>query len=113
MTEQQTSDVTAGSDAPVVVERRGHVLMIGVNRPHKRNAWDLATIDAVGAAYQVLGSDPDLRVGVVHGVGEHFSAGLDLAEVGPAVAAKGPQRSRAGTTSTRSASGRRRCPSRS
>lgn len=90
MTEQQTSDLTAGSDAPVVVERRGHVLVIGVNRPHKRNAWDLATIDAVGAAYQLLGSDPDLRAGVVHAVGEHFSAGLDLAEVGPAVAAKGP-----------------------
>jgi enoyl-CoA hydratase len=90
MTEQRISDVTAGSDAPVVVERRGHVLMIGVNRPHKRNAWDLATIDAVGAAYQVLGGDPELRVGVVHAVGEHFSAGLDLAEVGPAVAAKGP-----------------------
>lgn len=90
MTEQLTSDLTAGSDAPVVVERRGQVLVIGVNRPHKRNAWDLATIDAVGAAYQELGSDPDLRAGVVHAVGEHFSAGLDLAEVGPAVAAQGP-----------------------
>ena len=81
---------TAVSDAPVLVERRGHVLMIGVNRAHKRNAWDLATIDAVGTAYERLGSDPDLRVGVVYAVGEHFSAGLDLAEVGPAVAAKGP-----------------------
>ena len=49
----------------MLVERRGHVLMIGVNRAHKRNAWDLATIDAVGAAYERLGSDPDLRVGVV------------------------------------------------
>lgn len=78
-------------DAPVVVQRRGHVLLIGVNRAAKRNAWNLATIDAVGAAYDLLGSDPQLRVGVVHGIGEHFSAGLDLAEVGPAVAAKGPQ----------------------
>jgi enoyl-CoA hydratase/carnithine racemase len=77
-------------EAPVVVERRGPVLLIGVNRPGKRNAWDLATIDAVAAAYELLGEDPELRVGVVHGFGEHFSAGLDLAEVGPAVAAKGP-----------------------
>ncbi len=90
MTQQQGSSVQGGSDAPVVVERRGHVLLIGVNRPHKRNAWDLATIDAVGSAYQLLGTDPELRAGVVHAVGEHFSAGLDLAEVGPAVAAKGP-----------------------
>jgi enoyl-CoA hydratase len=90
MTEQQTGGAPDGSDGPVVLERRGHVLMVGVNRPHKRNAWDLATIDAVGAAYQVLGTDPDLRVGVIHAVGEHFSAGLDLSEVGPAVAARGP-----------------------
>jgi len=78
------------SDAPVLVQRQGHILMIGVNRAHKRNAWDLATIHAVGAAYQQLGEDPDLRVGVVHGIGAHFSAGLDLAEVGPVVAAQGP-----------------------
>jgi enoyl-CoA hydratase/carnithine racemase len=76
---------------PVHVERRGHVLLIGVNRPEKRNAWNLATIAAVGAAYEELGHDPDLRVGVVHAYGDHFSAGLDLAEVGPVVAARGPE----------------------
>lgn len=83
---------TASDDAttPVLVERRDHVLTIGINRADKRNAWDLATIRAVGAAYQELGTDPQLRVGVVHGIGGHFSAGLDLAQVGPAVAAQGP-----------------------
>lgn len=86
----ESKDHEATATSPVLVERRGHVLLIGVDRAHKRNAWDLATIDAVGAAYERLGQDPDLRVGVVHGVGEHFSAGLDLAEVGPAVAADGP-----------------------
>jgi enoyl-CoA hydratase len=77
--------------APVHVERRGHVLLIGVNRPEKRNAWNLATIAGVGAAYEELGTDPELRAGVVHAYGEHFSAGLDLAEVGPVVAARGPE----------------------
>jgi enoyl-CoA hydratase/carnithine racemase len=75
----------------VTVERDGHVLLMGVNRPEKRNAYDLATIDELGAAYELLGDDGDLRVGVVFGHGEHFSAGLDLAEVGPVVAAQGPQ----------------------
>ncbi len=75
----------------VIVERAGHVLVIGVNRPAKRNSWNLAVISQIGAAYELLGSDPDLRVGLVHGVGPHFSAGLDLAEVGPVVAARGPQ----------------------
>lgn len=74
----------------VTVERDGHVLLIGINRKEKRNAFDLATIDALAAAYETLGSDPEIRAGVLFGHGDHFSAGLDLAEVGPAVAARGP-----------------------
>ena len=75
----------------VTIERDGHVLLIGVNRPEKRNAFDLATLRALGDAYQVLADDKDIRVGVLFGHGEHFSAGLDLAEVGPVVAEKGPE----------------------
>jgi enoyl-CoA hydratase len=78
------------AETPVIVERSGHVLVIGVNRPHKRNAWNIAVIEAVAEAFQELHDDPQLRVGVVHGVGDHFSAGLDLAEVGPKVAQEGP-----------------------
>ncbi|MCP2168104.1 crotonase/enoyl-CoA hydratase family protein [Goodfellowiella coeruleoviolacea] len=74
----------------VTVERDGHVLLIGVNRPAKRNAWDLATISAVGAAYDRLADDPEVRVGVLFGHGPHFSAGLDLADVLPAVVERGP-----------------------
>jgi enoyl-CoA hydratase/carnithine racemase len=75
---------------PVTVERDGHVLLIGVNRPAQRNAFDLAVIEALGAAYETLGTDQELRVGVLFGHGDHFSAGLDLAQVGPAVARDGP-----------------------
>lgn len=74
----------------VTVVKDGHVLLIGVDRAAKRNAWDLATIAAVSAAYDELAADDDVRVGVLHGHGEHFSAGLDLAEVLPAVQANGP-----------------------
>jgi enoyl-CoA hydratase len=74
----------------VTVDLDGHVLRIGVNRPDKRNAFDLATIEAFAAAYQRLAEDDDARVGLVHAHGDHFSAGLDLAEVGPAVAERGP-----------------------
>ncbi len=82
----------------VVVERDGRVLLIGVNRPAKRNAWNLAVIGAVAQAYEQLDSDPELWAGVVHGVGDHFSAGLDLAEVGPRVAAQGPSALSGGST---------------
>ena len=74
----------------VSVVKDGHVLLIGVDRAAKRNAWDLATIAAVAAAYDELAADDDVRVGVLHGHGDHFSAGLDLAEVLPEVMANGP-----------------------
>ena len=76
---------------PITVERDGHVLLIGVNRPAKRNAVNLAAMDALCGAYEILGTDEQLRAGVLFAHGDHFSAGLDLAEVGPAVAEHGPQ----------------------
>ena len=75
----------------VTVERDGHVLLMGINRPDKYNAFDLATIDELGAAYEVLGNDSDLRVGVLFHHGPHFSSGLQLDEVGPVVTRRGPQ----------------------
>lgn len=74
----------------VTVERDGHVLLIGIDRAAKRNAWNLEVIEQVAQAYEQLGTDDDVRVGVVFGHGDHFSAGLDLAEVLPAVQEHGP-----------------------
>jgi enoyl-CoA hydratase/carnithine racemase len=73
----------------ITVDRDGHVLLIGVNRPEKRNAFDLAALSQLAAAYERLADDDELRVGVLYAHGGHFSAGLDLAEVGPAVAEQG------------------------
>lgn len=75
----------------VTVDRDGHVLLIGVDRRDKRNAWNLAVIDEVAAAYEHLSTDDEVRVGVLYGHGDHFSAGLDLAEVAPAVTEHGPE----------------------
>ena len=66
----------------IITERRGHVLMIGFNRPEKRNAADFALLQQLALAYAELENDPDVRVGVVYAVGDHFTAGLDLADVG-------------------------------
>ena len=76
--------------ATVTVEKDGHVLLIGVDRAAKRNAWNLEVIAQVAQAYDRLAEDDDVRVGVVFGHGDHFSAGLDLAEVLPAVKERGP-----------------------
>lgn len=75
----------------VTVEEAGHVLLMGINRPEKRNAFDLQMIDELALAYEKLGKSEHLRVGVLFAHGDHFSAGLDLLEVGPAVAERGPQ----------------------
>ena len=71
----------------LTVERRGHVLLMGLNRPAKRNAFDIELLMALGRAYERLERDADLRCGVLFAHGEHFTGGLDLAEVGPALAA--------------------------
>ncbi len=73
----------------VTVERDGHVLLIGLNRPEKRNAADFRMITELAAAYGELDSDPELRAGFVFAHGEHFTAGLDLADIGPRIGPDG------------------------
>ncbi|HZJ27084.1 MAG TPA: crotonase/enoyl-CoA hydratase family protein [Acidimicrobiia bacterium] len=74
------------SDEKVTVGRDGHVLSIGVNRPEKKNAWDVDIIQGVARGLQELADEPELRVGVIFGHGPDFSAGLDLMSVAPLVA---------------------------
>lgn len=70
----------------VSLQRDGHVLLIGLNRPQKRNAFDRAMLADLSRAYGVLESDPSVRAGVLFAQGDHFTAGLDLVDVGPGIA---------------------------
>ena len=45
------------------LERDGHVLIIGLNRPDKRNAFNLAMLADLSRAYALLETDDALRVG--------------------------------------------------
>lgn len=74
------------SETKVTTEQRGHLLLIGLNRPKKLNAFDVEMLRQLGDAYGVLEKDPELRVGVLFAHGDHFTAGLDLADVAPHVA---------------------------
>jgi enoyl-CoA hydratase/carnithine racemase len=74
------------TEPAVTVERRGHVLLMGLNRPAKRNAFNLDMLRELALAYGELERDDDLRCGVLFAHGDHFTGGLDLAEVGPALA---------------------------
>lgn len=63
-------------------ERRGHVLLLGLDRAAKRNAFDLPLWTDLCRAYAELDADDELRVGVLHAHGEHFTGGLDLPQWG-------------------------------
>jgi enoyl-CoA hydratase len=76
---------TPSEEPAVTVERDGHVLLIGLNRPHKRNAFDRAMLAELAQAYGLLEDDDDLRCGVLYGHGDHFTGGLDMVDVGPTV----------------------------
>jgi enoyl-CoA hydratase len=64
--------------APVLIERRGHVQVITINRPEARNALDGTAARALAAAADELDADDALRVGVLTGAGGTFCAGMDL-----------------------------------
>ncbi len=71
----------------ITTEVRGHIFLIGLNRPEKLNAADEQMLQELSLAYGELDSNPDLWVGVVHAHGDHFTAGLDLHDLGPKMAA--------------------------
>ncbi|QHQ34395.1 crotonase/enoyl-CoA hydratase family protein [Algicella marina] len=60
------------------VERRGDVAVVGLNRPDKRNAISDAFVEELALA--VNEAEQTAKAGVIHGIGPHFCAGLDLAE---------------------------------
>ncbi|CPZ84713.1 Probable enoyl-CoA hydratase/isomerase [Mycobacteroides abscessus] len=63
------------------IRRDGYVLVIGLNRPAKRNAFDKTMFEELALALGEYETDIDLRAAVLYGEGPMFTAGLDLASV--------------------------------
>jgi enoyl-CoA hydratase/carnithine racemase len=61
------------------VERTGAVLVVTLDRPAKKNAYDGPGLQAIGAVWSELDDDPALRAGVLTGAGGVFCAGADIA----------------------------------
>jgi enoyl-CoA hydratase/carnithine racemase len=65
----------------LVTGRRGHVLVVRINRPEQRNAFNSAVIVGIGRALLAADADPEIRAVVLTGTGDKaFSAGMDLKE---------------------------------
>jgi enoyl-CoA hydratase len=77
--------------SPARVRRRrdGHVLMIALDRPEKRNAIDRAMADQLDEALNELDDNLELWAGVLTGTSEMFSAGSDLTSGGDYVTERG------------------------
>ncbi len=71
----------------VVVERRGAILLIGIDRPQAQNRLDAPIVIGLGKAYYQFEHDDELRVAVLHGIGPDFCAGLDVPAFAAAQAA--------------------------
>ncbi len=69
----------------VLTERDGRIFHIVLDRADKMNAFDVQMLRELAEAMTEYESDESLWCAVLYANGEHFTAGLDLAEVGPAV----------------------------
>jgi crotonobetainyl-CoA hydratase len=93
---EETSNL--GNDL-VTVERRGHVLLITINRPAQRNAVNSKVHAGVGDALEAAANDPEIRCVIVTGAGDKaFCAGADLVALsrGESVAPDDPVKQRWG-----------------
>ena len=74
---QEGSSMTE-PDEPVRYERRGPVAVVTMNRPRYRNAQNSAMTYALDAAFTRAVNDDEVKVIVLAGAGDHFSAGHDI-----------------------------------
>jgi enoyl-CoA hydratase len=65
-------------DQHCLVEKRGHVLIVTMNRPEARNALSGPMLAGMTAAWNQADEDTDIRAAILTGAGGAFCAGADL-----------------------------------
>jgi enoyl-CoA hydratase/carnithine racemase len=74
------TETTAGFGA-VVSRVEGHVAVITLNRPQRRNALNYQAYDELEASFRAASADPGIRCVVVTGADPAFCSGDDVAEI--------------------------------
>jgi (methylthio)acryloyl-CoA hydratase len=74
------------------IEVKDNILIIGLNRPKKRNAINDATILDIEKVFSNI--PKNVKCAIIYGEGKHFSAGLDLSELTERDAVQGLHHSR-------------------
>ena len=72
---QPDADAESGR---IATERRGHLFLIGIDRPAKYNGFTPKMCGELARAYADYEADDGLRCAVLHAEGDHFTAGLEL-----------------------------------
>ena len=80
------------AEQPVRYERRGQVAVVAMNRPEYRNAQNSAMTYALDDAFYWACADDEVKVIVLAGEGEHFSAGHDIGSPGRDIDVSYPRR---------------------
>jgi len=80
-----------GAFTHLLLERRGGIARLTLNRPDRRNAIDERLANELADAFETLGKDPDLRCVVLSGAGSSFCAGADLRWLAPEAPVSEPQ----------------------
>ena len=78
--------VTNNADGRIITEKRGRVFIIKLDRPQKLNGFSVKMIKELAAAYTAFEADAEAWVGLLCAGGAHFTAGLQLDQIGPYMA---------------------------
>ena len=76
--ETKMADIPPSPTAKITVERRGQIVLIGINRPYIYNRIDPETYVGLAKALYQYDHDPSLRAAVLFGHGDNFSRGIDV-----------------------------------
>jgi len=76
--EMNMVDIPLSTTSKVTVERRGQIVLIGINRPYIQNRVDPETYLGLAKAYYQYEHDSSLRAAVLFGHGDNFSRGIDV-----------------------------------
>jgi enoyl-CoA hydratase len=81
------TDIPPSATATITVERRGEIVLIGLNRPFIQNRLDPPTRARLAETYYRYEHDPTLRAAILFGHGDNFSRGIDVDAQQAAIAA--------------------------
>jgi enoyl-CoA hydratase len=79
------------SQSALLAERDGHVLVVTINRPEKKNAVNAEVLCGLNDAWHRLDEDGELRVAILTGAGGNFCAGMDLSVIAKLAAGTPPE----------------------